>query len=133
MSSMLAVEKVYFFDEQISLKPRQHTGPRSRVWFPGVVGFFLVVSVALFLVLYLTLDAQIVQAQYRIFQLDAAKTRILERNATLSVEAQKLSDLARIEGIARKSLGMDLPRERLLITPAPEAAAYHQEVPVGMP
>lgn len=92
------------------------------------------------------LDAKIVSTQYKIFQLEDSKTKYIERNAVLGMEVQKLSALSRIDNIARKKLGMNMPKERILIEPEilantripgvsalPGHSAYHQGVPVGIP
>lgn len=86
------------------------------------------------------LDAKIVSAQYKFFQLEDSKTKYTERNAVLAMEVQKLSALSRIDNIARKKLGMDTPKERIFIEPEnlakttiPGVSAYHQVVPVGIP
>lgn len=135
-----ALSKVYFFDENLPVAPKSLPKPRPAILFPVVAALFLIISVSFLLVLYLMLDSKIVSAQYNIFQLEGSKTKYIERNAVLGMEVQKLSALSRIDNIARKRLGMDMPKERILIEPEiltttriPGASAYHQGVPVGIP
>lgn len=137
---MSAVEKVYFFDDSLSLTPKYAQKPRPAVWFPGIAGLFLILSVAILLVIYLMLDAKIVNIQYRLSHLETDKVKYVENNSMLALEVEKLSALSRIEQIARKNLGMEAPEERIIIKPSeiagvsmPTAAAYHQEAPVGLP
>lgn len=115
---MLAAEKVYFFDERISFKQKALPKSDPKLWFPGLSSFFLVASIALTLVIYLTLGAKIINIKYKLFQMDANRSKLAEHNALLSIKVQELSALSRIEHIARKDLGMDVPKERIIIEPS---------------
>lgn len=137
---MSAVEKVYFFDDSLSLTPKHAQKTRPTVWFPGIAGLFLILSVAILLVMYLMLDAKIVNIQYRLSSLETDKVKYVENNSMLALEVEKLSALSRIEQIARKNLGMEAPEERIIIKPSeiagvnmPTVAAFHQGAPVGLP
>jgi len=89
---------------------------RKKGWWGLVVaamsGLSMVTVVILF---YLSVCANIVKEQYKVDQLESVLPQIQEQNADLLIQVRHLTELSRIDRIAKNDLKMGIPDQRFMI------------------
>lgn len=125
---MALAQKVIYFEDPLIFTPppeEKSVAKRSRsLWLPIFLLVSLTTACSLLFILYLSLVAEGVEARYKLAQLEQVESALREEQLSLRIEVQALSSLSRIESIARTTLNMGNPEERLVMSPVPAAHFY---------
>lgn len=114
MTRRSLARKIYCEEPMGLSVPR--TRRRRRNWVHlAFLGAGSLCAVTLLLLLYLGLCTEIVEEQYALDHYEAVLPALREENLDLQVEVRGLSELSRIDRIARSQLHMEIPGSRLMI------------------
>jgi cell division protein FtsL len=104
---------------------------RSKSWLLLKLGLLLYLVVGLFVLVWLR--AKIVNMEYELAELNAEKLALLKEERYLLAERASLYSAKRVEDIATKRLGMDLPdRENIFyVKRTRQAGAYVASMPLS--
>lgn len=112
---MLAIEKVYFPENIYFSTTTKKEVKRRKLQLPLLGSFLVLTGIAIVLILYLILTAQIIENKYRLAELQMQKDALIQENIQLTIKLKRLSSLDRIEKIARNHLKMNEPQQRIII------------------
>lgn len=109
-----ALAKKLYHEAPASFKPLPRK--RKKGWWGLVAALMSGLSVVTVVILfYLSLCANIVQEQYKVDHLESILPQVQEENAALLIAVRHLTELSRIDRIARVDLKMGLPDQRFMI------------------